>query len=144
MSSQIFKSSLPGREEVELTLPEEGAKDLKAARLRAVGSLSFLKKIEEWRGRLSGPLSSLELPEGEDPGDLLLKEVLLKAKGEWAYPYGEDQICHCRAVPTSTVDTAIVCGAHTPQDVSQQTSASTACGTCRPDVEAIIKYRLGK
>jgi NAD(P)H-nitrite reductase large subunit len=24
------------------------------------------------------------------------------------------------------------------------TSASTSCGTCRPDIEAILKYRLGK
>lgn len=129
---------------MELTIPSEGGSDLKLAQIRAVGSLDFLKKVQEWRERLSGSLSDLELPVGEDLGAILLREVFLKAKGEWSYPYSEDQICHCRAVPTATVDTAIVCGAHTSQEVSRQTSASTACGTCRPDVESIIKYRLGK
>ncbi|MCB0386481.1 MAG: (2Fe-2S)-binding protein, partial [Bdellovibrionales bacterium] len=91
-----------------------------------------------------GNIGQIPLPEGSSTGAMLLREVILKAQGKWQYPYEHEELCHCRVVATSKVDAAILTGAHDPRDVSKQTSASTACGTCRPDVEAIIAYRLGK
>jgi len=66
----------------------------------------------------------------------------VEQRGEWNPPYTHEEICHCRAVPTREVEKAIIMGAHTPQKVSRWTSASTACGTCRPDVEKMISYFL--
>ena len=82
------------------------------------------------------------LPTGNSHSEILLRELILKAKKEWNFPYEHVELCHCRAVLTSTVDQAIISGAHTPEKVSRLTSASTACGTCKPDVEQILKFRL--
>jgi len=82
-------------------------------------------------------------PTGSAHEDLLIIELIRKAKGQWTLPYQEEELCHCRSVPTSIVEQAIIAGAHTCKSVSAQTSASTACGTCRPDVQKIIDYRLG-
>lgn len=67
----------------------------------------------------------------------------MKARGDWDFPYKDIEICHCRMVPTEIVDQAIVAGANDPETVSRLTMASTSCGTCRPDVERILRYRLG-
>jgi NAD(P)H-nitrite reductase large subunit len=50
-------------------------------------------------------------------------------------------MCHCRVVTTAQVDRAVVAGCHSPREVSRETTASTSCGTCRPDVEAWIRFR---
>lgn len=82
------------------------------------------------------------LPQGNGHSELLLRELILKIQGQWKYPYEQQELCHCRAIPTENVDQAILCGAHTTEAVSTITTASTACGTCRPDVLAILQYRL--
>lgn len=82
------------------------------------------------------------LPEGEGHAALLVRELILRARGEWVYPYQDLELCHCRSVPTEVVDQAILSGAHTCEKVSRRTSASTACGTCRPEVQKILDYRL--
>jgi len=81
-------------------------------------------------------------PSGADHAEILLRELILKLHNEWQFPYKEAEVCHCRNVSCRTVDQAIIAGAHTTSIVSRQTSASTACGTCRPDVQAMIDYRL--
>ncbi|MBC7371762.1 MAG: (2Fe-2S)-binding protein [Bdellovibrionaceae bacterium] len=81
-------------------------------------------------------------PEGDSHSELLLREMVLKLANQWSYPYKEAEVCHCRNVSCKAIDQAIVAGAHTTAVVSRQTSASTACGTCRPDVQQMINYRL--
>ena len=81
-------------------------------------------------------------PEGATHSQLLLKEMILKLANKWSYPFKEAEVCHCRNVSCRTVDQAIIAGAHTTGVVSRQTSASTACGICRPDVQNMIDYRL--
>lgn len=132
----------PGREEAELRLELNDKNEILKAELRGIGGPDLLDMLISCRRTLNGSLSLLPLPEGHSSAALCLREVILKAKGEWDFPYKEQELCHCRAVPTEVVDQAICAGAHTPQKVSAETSASTACGTCRPDVEAILAYRL--
>lgn len=134
---------IPGRENLQLQAQLSSTGELSEIRLFAIGGPDFLHRIQEWRAKIVGQLLEVELPVGNSIADILLRELLLKAQGLWKYPYQDRQLCHCRAVPTSVVDEAVICGAHTPEEVSRQTSASTACGTCRPDVEEIIKYRTG-
>jgi bacterioferritin-associated ferredoxin len=83
------------------------------------------------------------VPEGTHHSDLLIRELILKLNGRWDFPYAAEELCHCRAVLTQTVDRAIVNGAHTPAQVSRETTASTSCGTCLSDVQAILAFRLG-
>lgn len=110
--------------------------------VKASGCDALLQLIRQKAQMEGNDLHQWSLPTGVSHSELLLKEALLKLKNDWHYPYEHEELCHCRAVPTQKVDEAIMMGAHTPEKVSRQTSASTACGTCRPDVEKIIAYRL--
>lgn len=82
------------------------------------------------------------LPKGKEHFDLLIRKTILLAKGEWQLPYQQTEICHCRAVPTENVESAVMMGAHDIKTISRWTSASTSCGTCQPDVESVLKYIL--
>ena len=138
-----FSVQIPGREEVHLEFDEDKGQ-ISGAKLTGIGGPELLETLDLWRPQLKGAVAEIPLPDGCGTGAMLVREVLLKAQGQWQYPYEHEELCHCRAVPTQTVDAAVLTGAHEPSRVSKQTSASTACGTCRPDVEAIIAYRLGK
>lgn len=133
---------IPGREELNLELDTDGAGYIHSAKVSAVGNWTFLKLVQELRKNLHGDIASVPRPIGNSTGSLLIREALLRARGLWSPPYVDEETCHCRSVATSIVDLAIVSGAHTPRQVSAETSASTACGTCRPNVEAMITYRL--
>lgn len=82
------------------------------------------------------------LPVGLSHSELLLREFLLKLKNQWVPVYAHEELCHCRKVSAQEVEQAILCGAHTSEAVSRWTGASTACGTCRPEVEKILQERL--
>ena len=135
--------SIPGREELHLELTVNDQGQIQKSQVKAVGGWDFLKLVQEFRQNLKGAVKDLVAPHGASVGALLIREAILKAQGNWTPPYCEEELCHCRGIPTEKVDLAILSGAHTPRQVSAQTSASTACGTCRPNVEAMISYRLG-
>ena len=112
-------------------------------KITVIGCVELQKKVKALQIQQTD-LTLWKLPTGASHEDLLLRELILRAQGQWNYPYEHLEICHCRSVPTDTVDQAVLAGAHDCKRVSQQTSASTACGTCRPEVQKIIDYRLGK
>ncbi|MBX2986656.1 MAG: (2Fe-2S)-binding protein [Bdellovibrionaceae bacterium] len=136
--TQTWTALLHGRDLLEATL-ENGT-----CRLRLIGCEALLQQVRALRERHGDDPQSWALPAGSGHTDMLIRELILKRRGEWDFPYKDAEICHCRLVATVIVDQAIVTGAHTPEVVSRWTSASTSCGTCRPDVEKIIAYRLGK
>jgi bacterioferritin-associated ferredoxin len=134
-----FSAELKGCDHLEAKASADGS-----LRLSYVGCTDMLSLLRKNKKEFGTDLRQWPLPEGGNHQDILLRELLLKINGQWAYPYPDVEICHCRLVRTESVDQAIICGAHTPEKVSRLTSASTACGTCRFDVERIIAYRLAK
>lgn len=132
----------PGREMVRLVLQVDSSGNIIEKKLTGIGGPDFLSLLVRVRETLKGPLKLVIPPSGNSPAEICLREVILKAKGEWDYPYKEAELCHCRVVATSIVDQAICLGAHTARKVSELTSASTACGTCRPVVEELLAFRL--
>jgi bacterioferritin-associated ferredoxin len=138
MVEKIFKAELNGRDLIEIDLSSG------KARTRVVGCPEFLTLMRKYQVQFGNNPELWPFPQGTSHGELLLKEVLMKMRGEWIYPYADLEICHCRAVPTEVVDQAIIAGAHNNTTVSRRTSASTACGTCRDDVKKIIDFRLKK
>lgn len=131
-----------GRDILRLHL-QLGADGLIAAsRLTGVGCPDLLKILQDYRPRLSGRLSDVAVPEGNGHASMLMRELVLRARGEWNFPYAEDELCHCRQVPTAKVDQAILSGCHSVAAVSKATSAGTSCGTCRADIERVLRYRL--
>lgn len=133
--------AFPARERLRLQLKIENGR-ITAAALTGIGCRQTLELMSAWRPRLTGPLADLPLPEGHGHSAIMLRELILKAQGRWRFPYEEDEICHCRAVPTGVVDSAIVGGCHSLPAVREATSASTSCGACRVDIEKVMEYRL--
>lgn len=130
-----IRAELPGQDWIS------GEQNGQSWTIEARGCRLFLQMVRRLQSQEPDPRKwtpSTDL----DHVALLLKEFILKARGEWKYPCSEDELCHCRFVRTQTVDMAILNGAHTPQQVTRQTSASSNCGTCRPEVEKLIEYRL--
>lgn len=136
-SSPTIQVHLNGRDFLEFF------EDQGKGHFRFVGCNELNSFLISYRKNHGNDIRKWPLPQGSTHSELLVKELLLKIKGQWNFPYQADELCHCRCVPTSVVDQAILAGAHTPEAVSRWTSASTACGTCRADVEKIISYRLG-
>jgi bacterioferritin-associated ferredoxin len=109
-----------------------------------LGCAEFMDMMQKMRKAFGPDIAKWPVPQATDHSSLLLKEMILRLRGEWAYPYAEDEVCHCRNISTHAIDQAIIGGAHSPEVVTRQTSASSACGTCRPEVQKIIDYRLGR
>jgi bacterioferritin-associated ferredoxin len=116
---------------------------LEPFQMEVVGCHWLLKQLREGYQQYGADLRAWPLPDGKDHASLLIKELILKLQGKWQHVYTQDEVCHCRTVSLETVEQALFLGAQTPEMVSKWTSASTACGTCRPDVEKIIQFRLG-
>lgn len=143
MENNKILVELKSRDRIELSIQDDGSEKIHAIAcsecLKLIKSNQQSgKKVKEW-----------PLPTGPSHSELLMKELILKAKGDWNYPIPEEdlslhELCHCRVVTAERVDQAIIAGAHTMEQVRQATSASTGCGTCWPIIEELIDYRLGK
>lgn len=130
-----YVAELKGRDLLEAEIIDNNVQ------LNVVGCSQLLELVRQLRTKSKDP-RQWTLPTGNSHAELLVRELILKTQGQWAYPYESVELCHCRAIPAEDVDQAIIAGAHTPEKVSRQTSASTACGTCRTDVQKILNYRL--
>lgn len=139
-----MKVSLDGRDSIEVDYEGELPALGKLVKVSLRGCTEMMAKMQNMRRDHGNDLKSWPVPEGDDHATLLIRELVLKLRGQWSFPYCDAELCHCRNVATQIVDQAIIAGAHTPEVVSRQTSASTACGTCRPQVQQLIDYRLGK
>lgn len=140
-----IKVELQGRDFIEVECEGESLQTPGAVKsVSVLGCTEFMEMMQKMRKHFGSNVTAWPLPEGRDHSSLLLREMILKLRGEWDFPYQHAEICHCRTVQTQTVDQAVIAGAHTPEVITRQTSASTACGTCRTDIQKIIDYRLGK
>lgn len=110
-----------------------------AWQVRACGPVvRLIHELVQKQGR--DPRQWKGLPIGSQHEAILLRKLMLLATGKWQSPQRHEEICHCRQVSYQKIEEAIMAGAHTPQLVSLWTSASTACGSCRPDVQQMIEY----
>ena len=135
MSQSQLKIEIAGCDQIEVVSMNPAKLNIKVCS-QTLDLLNRLKKefgenIEKW-----------ESPKENSHSDILIRELILKLKGEWNYPIQNEEVCHCRLVATQKVDKAITEGAHSIESVRRVTSANTACGTCQLDIEAMIRYRL--
>ncbi len=138
---QTFEWSEPGRESLQLKLTIENGNILKVA-MQAKGCMDFLLLCQKMKAKLTGPIVDLLPPPGTDHGSVIWRELIARIQGQWKIPVEHEELCHCRKISTQRVDRAIVFGAHTVDEIRKRTSANTGCGTCKPDVESMIKNRL--
>ena len=145
-----------GRDRVQATFTFSGSSEsspLSAIEFSGSGCGPFLQALEDFKKRVlalpeknrvinGDSVFELQVSAGADHSSILIRELVLRLRGSFELPYREAELCHCRAVPTAVVDRAIIGGCHTVQSVARMTSAGTSCGTCKPDTESLIAYRL--
>lgn len=138
------KAEVPKREWVEFEIEVDEQGTVSALKWNALGCHNLI----EAAGRAANLLLSRKLENQSWPGaehwDLLLSEVFGRLQGKFQLPREGEELCHCRRIQAAVVDQAIVMGAHTPEKVKAWTAASSGCGTCRPEVEKLICFRLKK
>lgn len=138
-----------GRDRAELELAMDGA-NVKSMAIKASGCRAFLQALATWKnavmaekaGARTTEVLRTHAPKNEKHEAILIRELADRALDRFELPYKDEELCHCRAVPTAIVDRAIVAGCHTVAAVARMTSAGTSCGTCKPDTESIIRHRL--
>jgi bacterioferritin-associated ferredoxin len=138
------RAEIPDREWIELEANIDESGVIQSVSFRAWGCHHLIETgAEAVKQFTNANLKDLKW-DGSDHWNLLLSEVILRLQDQFTLPIADDELCHCRKIPTQKVDNAIVLGAQTPEKVRAWTSASSGCGTCRPNVEKLISYRLKK
>lgn len=137
----VYSAKVEGGEEVQVRIELEGT-IIKKHEWTVVGSLALLTAAKALKKSFPKTIDQLQVPSGSDASTLLLKELVLKIKGEWALGDGDTEICHCRKISQQSIDRAIILGAHTLEKVRKRTSANTGCGACMPDVQELITKRV--
>lgn len=130
-------AELIGRDLIEVVNGDSGQK-----KIHFIGCKEFYLNVINLKKQYGLDPKNWIAPKDNSHSSLVLKEFILKYKGQWKNVYEHEELCHCRFVSTQIVEQAILAGAHTTDQVSRWTSASTACGTCKPVVEEILKERL--
>ncbi len=143
MEKKQIKIAISQRDSIDLNYSSDGEM-VKDFSYQVIGCKDFVDQVEATFKDFSGNISDLALPEGDSHSDILIRELILKIKADWNFPYNDEELCHCRVIPTEVVDQAIISGAHSVKAVNRITSAGTGCGTCRKDIEALINHRLAK
>ena len=130
---------LSGRDCMSVEVNEQSGA---VTRVKVFGCRHLLKLVGELRRTYGVHPQNWPLPHSTDHASLLVRKFILVLKNQWQLPVEGDEICHCRQISSAVVEEAIMSGAHTPELVSRWTSASTACGTCRPIVSEVLQYLL--
>lgn len=131
------KCELLGQDEINLEPNGKGGWKFSAVACHELSQL-----ILDMKSKHGSDVHTWPAPEGVSHAAVLLREFILKVKGQFVDPYPHEELCHCRSVPAAIVKKAILSGAHTVELVGQITTAGTACGTCRPDTEKLIRFHL--
>lgn len=140
--------NLPGYETLSVTLNDSGVIDTyqlccssQTIKLFNQYVQDHGKTLRDWPVPNQKNLEQKNLSSADRRAHLLMQELILKARGEWNLPYAGEMVCTCRGVSSESINHAITAKACTTEDVSNWTTASTSCTTCKGKVEELIKYR---
>ncbi len=136
--TKTFVAAIAGGDSVEAIVTFD--KDtIRKVQWNIVGRLALYAAINQLQAKMLVHKSKLPVPQGKEPEQLLLRELLLKIREEWGDEPSDPELCHCRKIPQINVERAIILGAHTIEKVRARSSANTSCGTCLPEVDALFK-----
>lgn len=136
-----YCAKIEGGDEIRITLELDGTTIIKHT-WHVVGSLNLITAAQQLKSSFPSSIDQLVVPQGADTATLLLKELVLKIKNQWNPGDDDPEVCHCRKISQSSIERAIVLGAHTLEKVRKRTSANTGCGACMPDVLDLISKRV--
>lgn len=124
---------------LEVSIPFHSQIVSEDGRFEIVGSHLLLQKVADLKSKHGIDSKNWPLQDSaKSPEDMLINEFIRKAKGE-VFVYNHDELCHCRMVSTEKVKNAVKLGCDSISEVSRTTLAGTGCGSCRKDIEDVIK-----
>ncbi len=136
--TQKFSAFIVGGDSIEVTVTFE-KEILHHMEWHIVGRAELYLAVEKIIPHMRVAKNQIPILTGKTPEQLLLRELLLKIRGEWGDAPSDPELCHCRKIPQTHVERAIILGAHTIEKVRARSSANTSCGTCLPEVEELFK-----
>ena len=122
--------------------PYQSEISLKNGSVHIIGSLNLLNKMAEYKQKYgSSPACwpAVKAQSPDDLDDLLINEFILKCNSQFKLAYEHLELCHCRMVTAERVYDSIKQGCSTVEDVGRAVLAGTGCGSCRPDIEKLLK-----
>lgn len=136
MSSKNIHVQLAHCDHIELQILASGA-----VSIQVQGCSQMMSLTQHLQQTYGADFRVWPYPSGVSHAELLWKEFLQKLHQKWTPPYTDEEVCHCRKVSLKRVEEAILRGALTTEMITEKTQASSACGTCRPDVDKILAWR---
>lgn len=107
--------------------------------LKATGSLSFLNLIQnKIKQQGNKPESWSLLAEVNNGDEAMLNQFISKVQATEASAE-HDEVCHCRMVDREKIEQSIFQGCKSREEISRTTLAGTGCGSCRTDLEKMLK-----
>jgi bacterioferritin-associated ferredoxin len=108
------------------------------------GSFALIEKVNKYKKEFGQDPKKWPVQPVQDRNDILINEFILKSQNQYVISYAQDEICHCRTVPTETVIQSIKQDCHTVKEISRSTRAGTGCGTCVPQLKILLSEILRK
>lgn len=133
-----FTVELQARDRIEVEIADDASVPSQVLATACTECLELLCGYQ----KMHGDFREWPIPTGSSHSEMLLRELLMRSRGQWAPSFTEAEICHCRIVPTRDVEQAILAGAHSLEKLQRWTGASTGCGTCAVDVNGLLEYHL--
>lgn len=108
------------------------------------GSFSLIEKVNKYKNEFGNDPAKWPIKPVQDSSDILINELILKSTHQYAISYNQEEMCHCRTVPTETVIQSIKQDCRTVKEISRATKAGTGCGTCVPQLRILLSEILIK
>ena len=132
---------IEGGEEIHLQLEVSGD-TIEKQSWQVVGGFDLIQLVQALYNQNIQRIQDFPEPQGLSSSVLLLKELILRVKGQWVEGDQDMEVCHCRKISEAAIDRAILLGAHNLEKVRKRTSANTGCGACMADVQSLISKRV--
>lgn len=108
------------------------------------GSFALIEKVNRYKKEFGSDPAKWPVVPVSDSNDILINELILKSTEQYAISYDQEEMCHCRTVPTETVIQSIKQDCRTVKEISRATKAGTGCGTCVPQLRILLSEILRK
>lgn len=108
------------------------------------GSFALIEKVNKYKNEFGNDPAKWPIQPVQDSSDILINELILKSTHQYSISYNQEEMCHCRTVPTETVIQSIKQDCRTVKEISRATKAGTGCGTCVPQLRLLLSEILRK
>ena len=131
---KIFEVEMHLRDRITLFEDEKGE-----ALLRARGCQELISTLKTLRSVQGKKISEWVIEQPSCHSEFLVKKLICLVK-KIPFPYGHEELCHCRKIRTAQVEEAIFNGAADIETLKKRTTAGTSCGTCTSDLAQLLAF----